>query len=88
MSDDFDEFFEIVGNDVPIYRRCDECDELRIVDPDNFNKPKCECDPGYCPYSVPICLCEDEVVLYSLEKIEECTFPNCECGNGKEKQTG
>ena len=76
MSDDFDDFYDIVGIDVPIHRQCVECDELIIVNPDAYGKPKTTCDPGFCPYYVPYCLCEDSV-LHSLEKLKECRYPKC-----------
>lgn len=78
--DDLDEFITIVGTEVPIYRKCRECDELYVVNPDTYEKPKCECDPGFCAYSVPLCLCTGEV-LYDEDMLEACTYPDCECGN-------
>lgn len=87
MTTELDEFLGVVGTDVPIFRYCEECEGLRITDPETYDKPKFECDPGYCPYWVASCLCDNEAVLYSQERIDKCTFPDCECGNGKE-QTG
>lgn len=84
MSDDFDEFLGIVGQEVETYRYCAECTELVIVNPETYDKPKCECDPGFCPYHIPWCLC-DELAIWSLEKMKECTWPECRCGIGKEQ---
>ncbi len=84
MSDsDFDEFYNIVGKEIPVYRECPECDEIYIVDPDTYDKPKIACDPGYCPYHVPICLCDGGDTLYSFEALDDCHYPNCRCSHGK-----
>lgn len=80
--DDLDEFFSIVGTAVSVYRVCPECDELCIINPKIYNKPSIACDPGYCPYSVPICLCKKSETLYDLESLEECSYPACHCGSG------
>ena len=83
MTCDGDDFYTIVGTEVSVYRVCAECDELVIVNPEAYEKPKTTCDPGFCPYYVPYCLCEDSVI-HSSEKLEECNYPDCGCGDGKQ----
>lgn len=86
MTDNFTEFANIVGTEVPVYRECQTCGELCIINPETYKLPKTECDPeGFCTYYVPICLCNDGDTIYSYEALDECPYPNCRCGNGKEK---
>jgi hypothetical protein len=80
---DLDEFLTLVGSEVPVYRLCPDCEEICIIDHGTYDKPKTQCDPGYCPYWVPICLCKDGDIIYDWESLEECTYPNCECGRDK-----
>ena len=83
--DDLDEFLAVVGTEVSTHRMCSECDELYIVNPDTYDKPKTQCDPdGYCPFWVPICLCKGGDTIYDWESLEECKYPNCECGHGEQ----
>ncbi len=74
---DFDDFYSIVGKDVAIYRLCLRCNEICIVNPDTYDKPKTACDPGHCPHYVPICLCKDGDTLYSYAALDECLYPDC-----------
>lgn len=79
--DDLNEFISLVGTEVPLYRECGECGDIYIVDPENYQKPKTECDPGYCNHFVPVCACRNNEGLWSIEKTEQCDFPDCtKCG--------
>lgn len=83
MDDDFSEFCSRVGTDVPVYRECASCGDLVIVNPDTYEKPKTECDPerlDSCVYWLPICACRNNRIIYTREGLEECTYPECECG--------
>jgi hypothetical protein len=74
---DTDDFFDRIGKDVPIYRDCQDCRDLCIVNPDNYDKPKTPCDPGYCEKLNPFCICKDRV-LYKMRDLEQCDYPNCD----------
>jgi hypothetical protein len=79
-DDDFSEFVQRLGTDVPIYRECPECGDIVITNTSSYDKPKTECDPGSCPYWLPICACQGNKILFDDDQLEQCTYPDCECG--------
>ncbi len=76
MGNDFDEFVQRLGRDVPIYRFCQECDDITIVNPTTYDKPKVVCNPGYCEKSIPFCVCRGNG-LYTDREIKACQYPDC-----------
>jgi len=80
-DDDFTELAERIGTEVSVYRECPECGDMIIVNPQDYDKPKVECDPDTCPYWMPECRCRD-LILYDDDELEKCTYPDCECGDG------
>jgi hypothetical protein len=79
MSNDLEDFFDIVGTEVPLFRTCDECDDIAIINPKTYDKPKSTCDPSCCPYYVPYCLCYNKS-LHSLAALRKCRYPECDHG--------
>jgi hypothetical protein len=89
VSDDFDEFTDQVGKEVPVYRVCLECEGIYIVNPDIYEGPRVECDPEHgprvgcdpdhetCPLFIPVCSCKNSHCLYTFEELDECDYPNC-----------
>lgn len=78
MADDFNEFCTKIGVEVPVFRTCIECDDIYIVDPSKYDKPKTDCDPDGedCQKCSPYCICRDQV-LYCMERLTDCQYPDC-----------
>ena len=78
-------FFDIVGTNTSIYRRCGECERLYIADVERADVPYILCDPepdedgDACLRHVPFCACKCEM-LDNMAEIRTCDFPNCENG--------
>jgi hypothetical protein len=78
MSSDFlDEFCERIGCNVPLYRMCEDCEAIRIANPETYECPKQVCDPGYCEDFVPYCICRDRILCTEEEVENDCDYPNC-----------
>lgn len=76
MSNDFDEFCNKLGREVPIYRTCPGCEDIFVVDPTTYEKPKTICDPGECERVVPYCVCKGHI-LFSERNVKNCDYPDC-----------